>query len=127
MRLRSQPKSESLVWLQHLELLLKDWEPGSDKMKVLEADPLTLLGGLLDLLNGNLILTTTHGNSMETSSSNNLVSEFLKLSTWIRSSGYDEQDRLTRRRFHLEKMRESEWRRLNSLPSKCLFHKVVHC
>ena len=86
MRLRCQPKSESLVWLQHFELFFEDWEPGSDEMKVLEADPLTLLGGLLDLLNGNLILTTTHGNSMETSSSNNLVSEFLKLSTWIRSS-----------------------------------------
>ena len=77
MRLRSQPNSESLVWLQHLEFFFEDWEPGSDKMKVLEADPLTLLGGLLDLLNGNLILTPTHGNSMETSSSNNLVSKFL--------------------------------------------------
>ena len=97
MRLRCQPESESLVWLQHLELLLKDWEPGSDEMKVLEADPLTLLGGLLDLLNGNLILATAHGDCMEASSSNYLVSEFFKLSTWIRSSRYDEQDRLTRR------------------------------
>lgn len=95
MRLRCQPESESLVRLQHLELLLKDREPGSDEMKVLEADPLALLGGLLDLLNCNLILATTHGNSMEASSSNNLVSKFLKLSTWIRPSGYYEQDRLT--------------------------------
>ena len=83
------------MWLQHLELLLKDWEPGSDEMKVLEADPLSLLGCLLDLLNGNLVLATTHGNSMEAGSSNNLVCKFLKLSTWIGSSGYDEKNWLT--------------------------------
>jgi len=76
-RLTGKPKSESLMRLKHLEFFFKDWKPRRDKMKILEANPLSLSGSLFNFFNGDFILSTTHGNGMITGSSDNLISKFL--------------------------------------------------
>lgn len=92
MRLRSQPKSELLLRLEHLELLLEDREPRSDQVEVLEADPLSLNGSLLDGFNSSLVSTTTHSDFVESVSADSSFSELLKFCTRIRSRRDDKED-----------------------------------
>jgi len=64
-------------------------------MKVLKANPFSLLSGILDRLNSDLVLTSSHGKLVIACSANCLLSELLKLGTWIRSWRNDEEDWLS--------------------------------
>ena len=80
MRLRGQPQSESLVRRDGLNLLLEGWQPRSDEVQVLQADPFSFHCGSFDHLNRCIVLTTTHGNFVEALSADYSLSGLLQLS-----------------------------------------------
>jgi len=82
-RLTGKPESEFLIWCEQLELLLKTGKPRSDQMQVLETDPLSLLSRILDKLEGDFILASTHGKLVEVLPSYDRLCKLLKLAARI--------------------------------------------
>jgi hypothetical protein len=61
-------------------------------MKVLEADPLSLLSSALDKLEGSLVLASTHGELVEGLPSDDSLGKLLELTAWVRSWRNNEED-----------------------------------
>lgn len=60
MSLSGEPKTEVGMRLEGLKGLLQKRQEADDEMQILEANPLALLGSLLDQYQSSLILITSH-------------------------------------------------------------------
>ena len=126
MGLASKPESESLMRCLHLKLFLKDRKPRRNQMEVLQAYPFSFYSGLLNCLNSDFILSSSHCNFVISGPANDLLCKLLEFCTRVRSWWYYEQDRFSWCWFHFKEVRKSERRRLDCLTSECLFHKAMH-
>jgi len=126
MRLRSQPESELLLRLEHLEFLFQHRKPWSNQVKVLEAHPFTLQCCLFDGLNSSFVSATTHGDFMESISADSSFCEFLQFRTRIRSRRDDEQHRVSAGSLICIQVLQSERSRLNVLVAERFLDEESH-
>mmetsp|Transcript_1612 Transcript_1612/g.4763 ORF Transcript_1612/g.4763 Transcript_1612/m.4763 type:complete len:207 (-) Transcript_1612:69-689(-) len=94
--LRREPTPEVLVWLEALDLFLKQWDPTDHQVEVLQANPIAILRGLLDDPDRIVVLPASHGDLAEAHARAEvlrvLLGELLQLRGRIGAGRGDEQN-----------------------------------